>query len=562
MKVGSVFAAIFSSVFLFGCASPQNVRAEPTMTNQTDPFWRNATVYFLMTDRFANGDPTNDTAYDRQPDGDKLRSFMGGDIQGIIDKLEEGYFSDLGVDAIWTTPVIEQVHQPFEEYGRSYAFHGYWPRDWTNVDAAYGTEADFARMVELAHDQGIRVIVDVIINHSGPPIGGPDPVWPEDWVRTEPVCDWESFEGNATCLIVPALQDIRTEDEADVELPPHLIEKWRQEGRLDTELAELDAFFERTGHPRAPKYYIMKWVTDWVREYGVDGFRIDTAKHVEPEVWADLKIEADLALAEWRANNTSQGPDDREFFMFGEVFNYGLDGFQKTVAGSRDFDFGDRRVDFYDHGFAGLINMGFATHAAASPQDLFERYDAELHGTHAGVGVLNYISSHDDQAPLDPERKAPFLNAAKLMLAPGGAQIFYGDELSRGLVVPGTVGDATLRSFMNWEALDTAEGQAILTHWQKLGQFRQAHPAIGAGRHRTISEAPFVFSRTLDEAGYEDKVLVALSDDAFDQITVGESFVDGMWLRDTYSGETVEVSGGQIVFASPRDIALLEAASP
>ena len=174
----------------------------PTLSSQEtiDVRWANSTIYFLMIDRFHNGDPSNDNAYGRQPDGDKLRSFLGGDIQGIIQKLEEGYFSDLGVDAIWTTPVIENIHQPFEEYGRSYAFHGYWPKDWTTVDKAFGSEQDFARMVKTAHERGIRIIVDVIANHAGPPINEQDPAWPEDWVRTAPGCDWQSFDGVATCL--------------------------------------------------------------------------------------------------------------------------------------------------------------------------------------------------------------------------------------------------------------------------------------------------------------------------------------------------------------------------
>ncbi|MBY0448747.1 MAG: hypothetical protein K2P95_08650, partial [Hyphomonadaceae bacterium] len=132
-------------LFALGLAIGPAARAQAPAA-PTDLLWRNATVYFLMTDRFHNGDPANDAAYGRKKDGDRLRSFEGGDLRGVIQKLEEGYFRDLGVTAIWTTPVIEQVHQPFTEFGRTYAYHGYWPRDWTAVDAAFGTEADFAEM--------------------------------------------------------------------------------------------------------------------------------------------------------------------------------------------------------------------------------------------------------------------------------------------------------------------------------------------------------------------------------------------------------------------------------
>lgn len=556
----SIMAGL-ATIGLIGCQSaspPAYEMSERSAKNTTDPFWRNATIYFMMTDRFANGDPGNDDAYGRQKDGDKLRSFLGGDLAGIIEKLESGYFSDLGVTAIWTTPVIEQIHQPFEEYGRSYAFHGYWPRDWTNVDAAYGSEADFARMVELAHAQGIRVIVDVIINHAGPPINEIDPAWPAAWVRTEPACDWSSFAGIATCLIVPALQDIRTESDAPVDLPPHLIEKWRDEGRLEQELAELDAFFDRTGFPRAPKYYIIKWQIDWVREYGIDGYRIDTAKHVDPDVWAILKSEAQLALSEWKAANRDKVLDDRDFYMMGEVFNYGVAGFQNTVADTREYHFGDIKVDFYDYGFDALINMGFATHARLPASDLFQLYAGEMEDTLKGVGIVNYISSHDDQSPLDPLREAPYENAIKLLLSPGAVQIYYGDELNRTLEVPGTLGDAKLRSFMNWDALKTDDGRAIHDHWTRLTQFRKNHVSIGAGRHEKHSWTPHVFSRSFRDEHHDDTVLIGLSDTPFESIKSYGVFPDGTRLSEAYSGETVVVHSGKIEFSSPREIALLE----
>ncbi|MEO1028832.1 MAG: alpha-amylase family glycosyl hydrolase [Pseudomonadota bacterium] len=559
------------AIALVGCdtstpSDPGPVEATETpAANQSsattvDPFWRNATIYFLLTDRFANGDPSNDNAYGRVSDGAPLRSFMGGDIAGMNQKLAEGYFSDLGITALWTTPLIEQISSPFDEYGRSYPYHGYWPRDWTTTDKGFGTEAEFAQMIELAHEQKIRIVMDVILNHAGPPVNETDPAWPEDWVRTEPRCDWGSFDGVATCLIVPALQDIRTESDAPVGLPPHLIAKWEREGRLDQELAELDAFFERTEYPRAPKYYIIKWLTDWVREHGIDAFRIDTAKHVDPEVWAALKTEAEIAFADWKTANPDNVIDDRDFYMFGEVFNFGANGFQYSVAGTRDYDFGDRRVDFFDYGFDGLINMAFATHARLPVPDLFQLYANELADPFGGVALVNYISSHDDMAPLDPERKDPYGTAVKLLLAPGSAQIYYGDELGRSLVVEGTTGDATLRSFMNWDALETKDGQALLTHWQRLAQFRGRHPAIGAGVHTKLAWSPYTFSRVLDEGDYSDRVVVALPDQPIEALDVYGVFADGTEVREAYSGEIFIVQDSIVEFSTRRQIALLERA--
>ncbi len=535
-------------------AAPASVAAS---ASAVDPFWRNATVYFLMTDRFANGDPANDRAVPSSGEAGMLRGFEGGDIRGVTERIEAGYFNALGVDAIWTTPLIDNVRGSVEEgeWGRTYAYHGYWPRDWSSVDPRYGTEADLARMVGAAHGRGLRVIVDVIINHSGPVTEAGDPRWPDSWVRPSEACAHTTFANATACELSFTLQDIRTESDAPVALPPFLIARWRAEGRLEREMAELDAFFARTGYPRAPKYYIVKWLTDWVRDYGVDGFRADTAKHVEPEIWAVLKREADIALADWRARNPQRLPDDRAFYMVGEVFNYGLLNFQR--ARGRDYDYGDRRVDFYTQGFDALINMGFATHAQQPIAEQYAAYAASLSdGDFAGRGVLNYIASHDDGSPLDPERRNIRDNAARLMLSPGGVQIYYGDEVGRSLVVPGTRGDATLRSNFDWSAIRS--NQALLDHWQRLGQFRQRHAAVGAGRHQVLSSAPFVFARLLAGSA-ADRVVIAIGAARNGAvIPTGDLFADGSRVRDAYTGETTVVSGGQVRLARNSDVVLIE----
>ena len=552
-------------LLLGGCAGAAPAPDATPATGVTaaapvDPFWRNTTVYFLMTDRFANGDPGNDTAVPAPDAPGPLRGFMGGDLRGVTQRIESGYFNALGVDAIWTTPVIENVRGSVDEgeWGRTYAYHGYWPRDWTIVDPRFGTEADFAAMVAAAHRNQLRVIADVIINHAGPVTDAGDPRWPDSWVRPSTPCTHSSFASATACELSFTLQDIRTESEAPVELPDFLVERWRAEGRLAREQAELDAFFARTGYPRAPKYYIVKWLTDWVRDYGVDGFRVDTAKHVEPEIWGILKREADIALAEWRARNPRRIAGDRPFYMVGEVFNFGLSSFSN--ARGRDYDYGDRRVDFYAHGFDALINMGFATHAREPVAAQYRRYAQELtDGPFAARGVLNYIASHDDMGPLDPERRDARANATRLMLSPGGVQIYYGDEVARSLVISGTRGDATLRSAFDW---DDVHGNAdLLTHWQRLGRFRQAHPAVGAGRHVELAMSPFTFARTKDTPAGQDRVVVAMGNPGGAvRIATGTVFADGERVRDAYSGEEAQVQAGTVALQRAADVILLEAA--
>lgn len=555
LKIGTIAAA--TALSLTGCATSSRTHAAPEAA-ETHPFWRNATVYFLMTDRFANGDPSNDRAVPMPQPGGLLRGFEGGDIRGVTQRINEGYFNELGVDAIWTTPLIENVHGSVEEgeWGRTYAFHGYWPRDWSSVDPRLGTEADFAQMVRAAHGRNLRVIVDVIINHSGPVTAAGDPRWPDAWVRPSEGCTYTSFATATACELSFTLQDIRTESEVPVELPAFLIERWRAEGRLDQEMAELDAFFARTGYPRAPKYYIVKWLTDWVRDYGIDGFRADTAKHVEPEIWAVLRREAEIALADWRRRNPQRIAGDLPFYMVGEVFNFGMSDFER--ARGRSYDYGDRQVDFYTHGFDALINMGFSTHAAQPLPETYATYGQELtNGAFAGRGLLNYLGSHDDQRPIDPPRSNIRANATRLMLSPGAAQIYYGDEIGRSLVVPGTRGDATLRSNFDWTAI--SRNASLLEHWRRLGRFRRAHVAVGAGRHIELSRTPFVFGRVMPGNTDADRVVAAIGTQGGTvTLPVGAVFTNGTRLRDAYSGEEAQVIAGQITLRRAADVVLLE----
>ncbi len=522
------------------------------------PFlWENANVYFLLTDRFYNGNPANDLNFGRTAQPGKLRGFMGGDIKGITRKLKEGYFDKLGINAIWFTPVIEQIHGAVDEgTGVSYGFHGYWAKDWTRLDPNFGTEQELAELVQTAHKHGIRIIFDVVINHTGP-VTGQDPVWPDTWVRTSPQCTYAGYETTVPCTLVKNLPDVKTEQNTPVDLPPFLLEKWKKEGRLEQELAELDAFFSRTGYPRAPRFYIIKWLTDYVRKFGVDGYRCDTAKHTEETVWAELRKEADAAFADWKKAHPGSLAAGQEFYLVGEVYNYG-------ISGGRLFDFGDRKVDFFSQGFNDLINFEFKSDAQLPYEAIFSKYSQLLHGPLEGHGILNYVSSHDDGGPFDKDRMRPLEAGTKLLLCPGGVQLYYGDESSRSLVVSGTQGDATLRSFMNWDELAANAQrngfslQEVLAHWQKLGRFRRAHPAVGAGVHTMLSEQPYVFKREYRADRYADAVVVGLDlPTGAKTIEVAGVFADGAVLRDYYSRKKVQVRGGKAALDTPFSIVLL-----
>jgi len=521
--------------------------------------WENATVYFVLTDRFANGDPSNDLAYGRKADAAPLRGYMGGDLKGLTAKVKVGYFDELGVNAIWLTPPVEQIHAGTDEgTGKSYGFHGYWAKDFTAVDANLGTEQDFGDFVEAAHARGIRVLLDVVMNHTGP-VTGSDPVWPADWVRTEPQCQYKDVPTTVSCTLVKNLPDIRTDSNAPVALPGALAAKWKAEGRYEREVKELDEYFARTGYPRAPRYYLMKWHADWVRKYGVDGFRGDTVKHTEPGIWKELRKVAVAAHDDWKRANPKKVLGDGKFFMTAEVYNY-------NIAHGQQFDMGGGAMaNFYENGFDNLIHFGLPHDAKGSYESVFSKYSAQLQGPLKGYSVLNYMDSHDDGNPFDAARARPFETATKLLLAPGAAQIYYGDETARRLDIAEATGDAKLRSFMNWDDLaknvqrDGYRVADVRAHWSKLGLFRQAHPAVGAGVHEKLADAPYTFKRTLGAGAGADKVVVALDvpTGAPVAITVRGVFADGAKVRDHYSGTSYVVKAGAVQTSGKASTVLL-----
>lgn len=540
---------VFLSLVLFSCGSTQTVSDESVSQKSNVFVWDASNLYFLMIDRFNNGDKTNDNPLQRNNPTGKLRGFEGGDLRGIIQKIDEGYFDQLGINVIWMTPVVEQIHGSVDEgTGNTYGFHGYWTKDWTAIDPNFGTMDELKELVEKAHKKGIRIMLDAVINHTGP-VTSLDPAFPSDWVRTKPKCTYDSYKNYIDCTLVENLPDVLTESNEHVDLPPHLVEKWKNEGRYEQEIKELDEFFAKTGYPRAPKYYIMKWLSDYIRDLGIDGYRVDTVKHVTEDVWAEFAKVCDVAFSEYKMKYPDKVLDNNTFYLIGEVYGYGLHG-------KRFYDYGDKKVDYFANGFDNLINFDFKGDANKSYKDLFSYYNNILINDLNGVGVMNYISSHDDSWPFDKERKRTKEAGTKLLLTSGVSQVYYGDESARPLIIEGTQGDATLRSMMNWDELQKNESnQKVLSHYQKLGQFRKNHPAVGVGKHEVIVDKYFTFSRIYQN----DQVVIALDVPiGKKEITVGNIFTNGTKLKDAYSGLELIVENGKVKLDSPFDVVLLE----
>ncbi|WP_265575799.1 alpha-amylase family glycosyl hydrolase, partial [Vibrio sp. OPT46] len=247
---------------------------------------------------------------------------------------------------------------------------------------------------------------------------------------------------------------------------------------------------------QTPREHLITWLSDWVRDYGIDGFRVDTAKHVEMEAWAELKASTTQALAQWKQNNPDKALDDLPFWMTGEVWAHSV-----------------VKSPYFDNGFDSIINFEFQSDVAPKALKCFAQLDndyrryAERINTDPEFNVLSYLSSHDTQLfwsarsrSFDDQARA----ANALMLAPGAVQIYYGDEIARDFGITGSDAHQGTRSDMPWDKIH-GEREDLLQHWQKLGEFRKRHPAVAQGKHITRNqEGYYAFERQYQD----DKVLI------------------------------------------------------
>ena len=515
--------------------------------NTKQPFvWEAAHMYHAMTDRFANGDNSNDSNYNRT-NANKSYSFQGGDLRGIIKKIDQDYFKNLGINVLSFTPLVEQIHGGVSSSnGLTYGFEGNWTKDWTAIDRNFGTKTDLQELIDKAHAKGMRVVMDVVLNHVGPKTEL-DSMWPNDWVRTSPHCTFTNYQNTVSCVLENGLQDIKTTSDVEVPLPEFLVDKWKSEDRYDTEIKSLNDFFTRTGYPRAPKFYIIKWLTDYVHKYGFDGFNALNANNVDEAVWGHFKAQCNHAFSQWKTNNPSKVLNQDDFYLSGSIDRYG-------ISNLKLYDFGDKKVNYYDYGFNSLSNNDFEKDAKNGQENLYSEYSTFLSSELEYYTVINSVPRVQSRL----NTKIFYDNATTLLLAPGISKINYGDET--GVFSKNSDGSPNVNSTMNWDDVEkNAETKKLLEHWQKLGQFRNKHPAVGAGIHKKIRQAPYVFSRGYDDGNTIDRVIIALNvNKGFKDIPIASIFKTGTKLRDAYSGIVVEVRRDRVQFESDFTIVLLE----
>ncbi|MEB3283988.1 MAG: alpha-amylase family glycosyl hydrolase [Candidatus Sericytochromatia bacterium] len=225
--------------------------------------WRDEVIYFVMTDRFHNGDPTNDyKVVKRDP-----HAYHGGDFAGLIQKLP--YIRDLGATAIWITPVNDNRDDALVD--KYWGYHGYWIKDFNKVEEHLGDEATLKKLVDKAHGMGIKVMLDIVANHTG--YGAPMAVDPK-------FRDWFHHNGNIT--------------------------NWDDQYQLENhDIHGLPDF--NTENPDVLSYMVDVW-TRWAQRTGVDGYRVDTVKHVPKGFWAKF-------------NTAVSTRTKSDFLLLGEVLN-------------------------------------------------------------------------------------------------------------------------------------------------------------------------------------------------------------------------------------------------
>jgi glycosidase len=449
--------------------------------------WDEASIYFMVTDRFFDGDQGNNAANDRflsEEDkkkgvttaGDNPGLYHGGDFAGITEKLD--YLKELGINTIWITPIVENIPgvtvsgEGKENVPYNAAFHGYWASDFTKLNPALGTEEDFRNMIQKAHAKGIRIMVDIVVNHAG-----------------------YGVEDNFTDMLRQGDDVVAGDDQK-------------------SSLSNLPDF--KTEDP-AVRAKLVVWQTDWMKNFGIDYYRVDTVKHVDVATWQALKNSV-----------TDVNPD---FKMIGEYSGAGASFHGGTLGNGAmdsdlDFDFNDWATEFV--------------------QGKIESVEGKMSGRNA---LLNntyltgqFLSSHDEdgfkyklikeKGMSEEAANAAALVAATLQItAKGQPVIYYGEEL--GQTGANNYPYQTNRYDFDWNKV---KDNPVLAHYKKLLAIRNANVDIFARGSRTTIEANDTKGYDVFKRSYKGEDLYTIINTGDAQELTLKGFVAGATYRDLYSG--------------------------
>lgn len=340
-------AIVLGAILLASCGGTPATQSKQTaakelMLHVPSPDWRDQVIYFLMLDRFNDGDPSNNDLGANEYDPHKESHWSGGDIQGVIDQLD--YIKNMGATAVWTTP---QVANQWWSKGVNYGgYHGYWATDFSAVDQHYGDLATYQQLSDKLHRNGMYLIQDIVVNHVGNFFNYNGDYNPKD--TAENFFLYEEADALQPAPVQPPFDKIdRLNPEhaaADIyNWTPNIVDFLDPVQQFTYQLPGLADI--NTRNPVVIDTFKQTY-GDWIRKAGVDAFRIDTVRYVEPEFFHHFMHDQDGI----RAIAKETGRDG--FLAFGEVFETSLplqnDAEQRLVKylGTTDYPILDAVIDF------------------------------------------------------------------------------------------------------------------------------------------------------------------------------------------------------------------------
>lgn len=456
--------------------------------NENDFDWDEAVVYFMMTDRFFDGNESNNTASGADTYGDNPGLYHGGDFAGVTTKLD--YLQNLGVNTIWITPIVENIKgvavtdEGSKDVPYNAAYHGYWASDFTKLNPTLGTTEEFETMISEAHKRGMRIMVDIVVNHAG---YGTESTF-ADMLRDKSVSEgdiksWQS-----------GLPDFATEN-ADV------------------------------------RAKLVEWQTAWMKDYGVDYFRVDTVKHVDSTTWAALK------------NSTTKV--NSSFKMIGEYFGAGYASNGSSLGTGQmdadlDFDFNDQATSFVSGNISSVEKFLSARNSA-------------LNNTYM---TGQFLSSHDEdgfKAALmkgkgytkDEATSAALVAATLQLTAKGIPVIYYGEEV--GLSGLNNYPYQTNRYDMDFNL--ATDDNVTYQHYKNLLRIRNAYTDVFARGSRTVVAGSDEECYDVVSRSYGGTTLYVGMNikDTVKEVKVPVSLAAGTEVKDLYSGATYTVGSDKTV---------------
>lgn len=482
-----------------------NVTVTERKKSAGDFDWDEAVIYFAVTDRFFDGDASNNDAYgvgDYNTGEKGGSSYHGGDFAGLNQKLD--YLKDLGVNTIWITPIVENITEDQHDNKTdtaTYGYHGYWASDFTKLNKHLGTEQQFKALLDAAHSKGMKIMVDVVLNHAG---YGTEKYF--NSILTD-------ADGNSISMIRDSNNTISGDDKYD-------------------SLSDLPDFVTEN---KAVTDQLVTWQTEWMSKYSIDYYRVDTVKHVETTTWAAFKNSL-----------TKVNPD---FKMIGEYSGAGY----ANNAGELGTGTMDALLDFDFNDFA----QNFVTGNISSVENSLQKRNNAINNTSV---MGSFLSSHDEdtlQYKLVNESKISEEEAYNLMKVAATLQItekgqpvlYYGEEIGQGGANNWPL--QTNRRDFDWTELEKqkADSNSIYNHYKTMLAIRNAYTDVFArGNRSTVAVSDADGYEVISRSYGNNTLYVGMNvKEAEKEVVIPVAESAGTVLKNLYDGKTYTVSADRNV---------------